>query len=45
MRYRNVWMDATVIEVTQIADDVRQVKIQPLKGTQAFGKQCLCFLP
>ncbi|MFK7981171.1 MAG: PDR/VanB family oxidoreductase [Saprospiraceae bacterium] len=36
MRYRNVWMDATVIEVTQVAADVRQIKIQPLKGTQVF---------
>ncbi|MFK7946934.1 MAG: PDR/VanB family oxidoreductase [Saprospiraceae bacterium] len=36
MRYRNIWMDATIIDVTEVADNVRQIKIQPLKGTQAF---------
>lgn len=36
MRYRNVWMDATVTDVTQVAENVRQISIQPLNGTQAF---------
>lgn len=36
MRYRNVWMDATIIDGVEIADNVRQIRIQPSGGSQAF---------
>ncbi|MFK8163935.1 MAG: PDR/VanB family oxidoreductase [Lewinella sp.] len=36
MRYRNVWTDATVIDGVEIADNVRQIRMQPSGGSQAF---------
>lgn len=36
MRYRNDWMDATVVDVQQVAENVRQISLVPQRGTQPF---------
>jgi len=36
MRYKNSWMEATVIDIRDVADNVRQIMIKPLGGTIPF---------
>ena len=36
MRFRNNWEEAKVLETNQVANNVREIKIQPLKGSQPF---------
>ena len=36
MRYRNTWMEATVVRTQQVAANVMQLQIAPEKGTEKF---------
>jgi vanillate O-demethylase ferredoxin subunit len=36
MRYRNTWVDAVVVAIEQVADNVMQLRIMPENGTKKF---------